>query len=81
MKHAQHLYRTPIRAIFTALRPTRKPDHVGDLPHELDRNAVLNGTDGDTLDKTAQNLDRLRSGLRIGVSLLETIDFLSIDFS
>ena len=47
-----HLYRTPIRAIFTALRPTRKLDHVGDLAHELDRNAVVNGTDGDTLDKT-----------------------------
>jgi len=75
-----HLYRTPIGTNFPAFPPTGKPDHVGDLPHEFGRKAVHSGTDGDTLDKTAQDLDRLRSGLRIRKSLLETTDFLSIDF-
>ena len=75
-----HLYRTPIGTNFPAFRPTGKPDHVGDLPHEFDRKAVLSSTDGDTLDKTAQDLDRLRSGLRIRESLLETTDPPSIDF-
>ena len=75
-----HLYRTPIGANFPAFRASGKPDHIGDLPHEFDSEAVLSGTDGDTLDNTAQDLDRLRSGLRIRESLLETADFLSIDF-
>ena len=56
-----HLYRTPIGTNFPAFRATGKLDHVGDLPHEFDRKAALSGTDGDTLDKTAQDLDPLRS--------------------
>jgi hypothetical protein len=72
-----HLYRTPIGTNFPAFRSTGKLDHVGDLP--TSSKAALSGTDGDTLDKTAQDLDRLRSGLRIRESLLETTDFLSID--
>jgi hypothetical protein len=74
-----HLYRTPIGTNFPAFRFHWKARPCWRSPHEFDRKAALSGTDGDTLDKTAQDLDRLRSGLRIRESLLETTDFLSID--
>jgi hypothetical protein len=75
-----HLYRTPIVAKFPGFWPTGKPDHVGDLPHAFDRKAVLRSNDGDTPEKTAQDLGRLRSGLRIRERLLEATDLLSINF-
>ena len=77
-----HLYRTPIGTNFPAFRSTGKLDHVGDLPTSSivkPPSAALTATRSIRPRRISIASDRLRSGLRIRESLLETTDFLSID--
>ena len=82
-----HLYRTPVRSrnsrpfgggFFVGGRGVGEVDHVGDLAHELDLEAILRGDDIDDLDEAVKDLRGLHAGGRLVQGLVEPFDFVAI---
>jgi hypothetical protein len=75
-----HLYRTPVGLIREAFRTGGELYHVGDLPDEFNREAILARADTNAIDEAAKDLKRL--GFRHGVNerVLQASDLLPIEF-
>ncbi|HYB10592.1 MAG TPA: hypothetical protein VEJ16_13060, partial [Alphaproteobacteria bacterium] len=61
-----HLYRTAIRLRCDALHPCRELNHVRDLAHELNHEAVFGRVYLNAFDEVAQDLERFGLCARIG---------------